>query len=53
MLFFKNANDGMLLRALFMVAFQSRTRVFQYPAVVYFLHMCSVIDDAWGMGIIS
>lgn len=36
-LFLENANDGMLsVRALFMVAFQSRARILQYPAVVYF-----------------
>lgn len=41
-----------LLRALTMVAFQSCARIFRIQ-LLYIFYMCSVIDDAWGIGIIS
>lgn len=50
--FFFNANDMKLLRALTMVAFQSCARIFRIQ-LLYIFYMCSVIDDAWGIGIIS
>lgn len=50
--FLLNANDMKLLRALTMVAFQSCARIFRIQ-LLYIFYMCSVIDDAWGIGIIS
>ena len=46
--FLKNANVGMLLRPIFMVAFQSRAGIFQYPAVdIFFTY---VFGDRRGVG---